>query len=273
MAVRSGSGRALPFQRLGQPSPPVELAVRPAHAVPGVGRRAQVTQDPLALDVLLEPVRQPRPGPGQRLVGDLDRLPVRGDQPGSHQPLHDVLPLRVGEQQPARHPGAHRVALVTGGHQAQQHLSEQLPLPGRQRFVQLLGRLRDAAADAAGRLVAGDRQGAALPALPGPAQCMREQRQRTRLALHLPNQQIHQARLEQQAGRFRRPGDRGAQPGLVHRSQQVQAALDQPGDLRVLRPAAPRWSARMRDHHRATARPRPRARRRTGSVLRGRCRA
>ena len=39
-----------------------------------------MVQDPLALDVLLEPVAQPGPLPGECLVGDLHHALVAGDQ-------------------------------------------------------------------------------------------------------------------------------------------------------------------------------------------------
>ena len=75
-------GPGPPLQRPGQPDPAVQLAVRPPELVPGVGGGAQVAQDPLPLDVLVEPGPQPRPGARQCLVGDLDDTGVAGDQAG-----------------------------------------------------------------------------------------------------------------------------------------------------------------------------------------------
>ena len=64
--------RALaPLQRLGQPHAAVELAVRAAEGVPPVGGRGEVLPDALAFHVLVQPGAQPRPGAGERLVGDL----------------------------------------------------------------------------------------------------------------------------------------------------------------------------------------------------------
>ena len=66
-----GAGARPPVQRAGQPDATVELAVRPAQAVPRIRRRAQVVQDPTAVDVVLQPSAQARPGSGEGLVGDL----------------------------------------------------------------------------------------------------------------------------------------------------------------------------------------------------------
>ncbi len=83
-----------PLQGLAQPGPPVQLAVRPAEQVPGVGRGAEVVQDPLPLDVLLEPALQPGPGARQRLVGDLDDPGVTGDQARAHQQVDEAARAR-----------------------------------------------------------------------------------------------------------------------------------------------------------------------------------
>ena len=58
---------------------------------------------------------------------------------------------------------------------------------------------------------------------------MGQQRQRAGLALHLAHQHVDQARFEQQPVLPSRCFDRRAQGGIVHRAQQVQASLDEPG--------------------------------------------
>ncbi len=67
----------LPLQRLRESGSAVELAVRLAHAVPGIGSDAEVPQDALPLHVVVQPGLQPRPGAYQRLVGQLERIPRR----------------------------------------------------------------------------------------------------------------------------------------------------------------------------------------------------
>ena len=47
--------------------------------------------DPLALDVVVQPAAQPRPGPGERFVGDLEHPFVAGHQPGADQLLDQLL--------------------------------------------------------------------------------------------------------------------------------------------------------------------------------------
>ena len=99
--------------------------------------------------------------------------------------------------------------------------------------VDLLGRLGDRAADAAGALVARHGEGATLAALPRLVQRVRQQRQGAGLALDLPNQQVDQARLQQQADLAGRTLDGGSQVGVAHGAQQVQAALDEAGEAGV----------------------------------------
>ena len=94
--VEGGGGPVPPLEGPFQPDAAVQLAVRPGEAVPGVGRRREVVQQPQALDVVVEPAAQPRPGPGQRLVGDLDGAVVAGDQPRADQHLDQPLVLGVG---------------------------------------------------------------------------------------------------------------------------------------------------------------------------------
>ena len=110
----SGLRAGLPVQRSRQPDAAVELAVGASEGVPGVGRAAEVVPDPLALDVVVEPATQPRPGPGERLVGDLEDPLVAGHQPGADEHLDQLLVVPVGGDQPARHPGAHRFATDAG---------------------------------------------------------------------------------------------------------------------------------------------------------------
>ena len=67
---------------------------------------------------------------------------------------------------------------------------------------------------------------------------MRQQGQRTRLAFRLPDQQIDQPRFEQEAVLTSWSLDRGAQVLLPEGTQQIQAPLDELGELRVLRERA-----------------------------------
>ena len=89
-----------PLDRLVQPKPPVQLAVRSAHRVPRVGRAGQVAEDPLAVDVVVEPAAQTWPGPGQRFVGQLDHVAVGGHQAGRDQLLDQ--PSRGRHRRPRR---------------------------------------------------------------------------------------------------------------------------------------------------------------------------
>ena len=212
----------------------------PSHAS---AARARWRQDALALDVVVQPGPQAGPGPGQRLVGQLDGVVVAGHQPGSDQQLDEPLVLGVGGDGAAGDAAAHRFAVRGGGHQAQQQVAQQWPLLGGYLVVDLLGRLGDRASDPTGGLVALDGERAALAPLPRLVQRVRQQRQRPGLALDLAHQQVDQARLQQQPGLAGRTLDRGPQVGVAHRAQQVQSGLDETGEVRVA-DSSPSRSAR-----------------------------
>ena len=150
----------------------------------------------------------------------------------------------------ARHAGPDRVAVLGGHDQAEQQAAELGALGLVHRVVQRLGRLGDGVPDPAGGPVAVDGQGRALAAFPGLAQHVREHRQRGRLALDLADQQVDQARLEPQPGATGRTLDRAAQVRLAHRTEQVEAVLEDPGDVRVRRQVA-EVVRPQREHQRA----------------------
>ena len=88
--------------------------------------------------------------------------------------------------------------------------------------VQPLGRLRDRAPDAAAGPVSGHRQGVALASLPGLHQGVGQQRQRARLVLHLPHEQVDQPGLDDQA-RPGAPAPRSPRATLPHPSHRAGA--------------------------------------------------
>ena len=111
VGVRSGLRLVAPVESLGEPYPAVQLAVGPAHRVPGVGGDREVAQDPLALDVVVEPAAQAGPRPGECLVGQLDRSVVARHQPGRDEQLDQPLVFAIGGEQCAGVPGCVPVRL------------------------------------------------------------------------------------------------------------------------------------------------------------------
>ena len=88
-----------PVERLREPDAAVELAVGLAHGVPGVGSHGKVTQDPLALGVVLEPLPETWPGVHEGLVRQHQHAFVAGQQPSAHELLDDCrVLLVVGDQ-------------------------------------------------------------------------------------------------------------------------------------------------------------------------------
>ena len=106
-----GVGSSPPFERLGEATTAVELAVGSAHRVPGVGGDGEVAEDALALDIVVQPGLQPGPGPGQRFVGQLDGVVVAGHQPGVDEQLDELVVLGVGGDGAAGDAAAHWFAL------------------------------------------------------------------------------------------------------------------------------------------------------------------
>ena len=72
-----------PVERRGEPGAAVELGGIAPGVSPLAGGADQVVVKAAALGVRLEPAAQPRPLAKQRLVGDLDRALVDGEQAGS----------------------------------------------------------------------------------------------------------------------------------------------------------------------------------------------
>ena len=157
-------GPLAPLEYLGQARPPVELGVRSAHCVPRVGGRCKVTQEPLASEVVVEPLPKPRPHPDERLVGDLHRIPVDADQAGVYQLLHQATMFLVDRHLVPRHPGPDRGAGFGGHDETQQQAAELGALDVIHGAVQQLRRLGHSVLDPPGRLVALEGQGRALAA-------------------------------------------------------------------------------------------------------------
>ena len=101
--------------------------------------------------------------------------------------------------------------------------------------VELLRGLGDRPPDPAGRLVAGDGQRPALPAQPGLAQGVGEQRQRARLALDLAHEQVDEPRLDDQPGLSRRSLTAARRSSARHGAEQVQSLLHEVRERRVTR--------------------------------------
>ena len=150
----------------------------------------------------------------------------------------DVLPLGVGGSSRRGTLARTGSPSVRGGHQAQQQLVAARGAGGWSATRTAARRIwATQPPDAAGGLVAGDGQGATLPALPGPAQRVREQRQRARLALHLPHQQVDQAGLEEQPGRWAGPVIAARSPASSIGPSRYRPRSTSRAIVRVLRPS------------------------------------
>ena len=188
-------------------------------------------QDPLAFDVVLEPAAEPGPGAGEGLVGDLDDAVVAGDQAGPHEPVDELVLVRVrwrpGGVGPGRAPARPRCRVRRAGAAGR---GAACAGPGSRSPYSVLGGLGDGAADPAGGLVAGDGQGASFAAQPGLAQGVGEQGEGAGLVLDLADEEVDQAGLDDQPGLPGGSFDGGAQLVGGHGGEDVQPAFDQAGE-------------------------------------------
>ncbi len=228
-----GVGAVAPLEGLGEADAAVELAGRPAEVVPGAGGRTEVVEDPLALDVVLEPAAEPRPGAGECLVRDLEDSVVAGDQPGLHEPVDELVLSGCGDDLSAGDAGADGLALLSGGDEPEEQVVQRLALSGLEVAVQLLGGLGDRAPDPAGGLVAGDGQGASFAAEPGLAEGVGEQGEGAGLVLDLADEEVDQAGFDDEPGLSGGAFDGFAQLVGGHGGEDVQAAFDQARELRL----------------------------------------
>ena len=172
------------------------------------------------------------------------------------------------------HPAADRLALGPGGHQPQHQVAQQVPLLGFDARVDLLGRLRDRAADATGRGVPGHGQRVALASLPRLQERVRQHRQCARRPLDLADQQVDETRLRSTArpaarAPRRRPAGlaRSSPPAGAGRARAFARSRGRPRPRPAGPPASPRPAARARlaatsAAKKAPARPRRRTARR-----------
>ena len=215
-------GGSLPLQCSLQPGSSVELAVGASVGVPAICCDHEVTEDALSAHIVVEPGPESRPGPGEGLVGELERLVLSGHQPRLHEQRNHPVTVRIAEHGTARHSTAHRLTVERRGDQAQQDRPKRVALIGRQAVIQPVRGAGDGTADPsrAAIPVNGQRVGLA----PGPRldQRVGQQRQASRLALAVTNQQLDQSWLQTQprqrgrlldrrsAGRRRPTGRAGA---------------------------------------------------------------
>ncbi|GHJ23740.1 hypothetical protein TPA0909_53540 [Streptomyces albus] len=94
----AGVGAAEEFGRLGQSAAPVErpgVAVQLLPAVGGLGESA-VGAQPFA--VLVDPAAEPGPGGDEGFVGEIDGVPVQGEQPGGDETFEYVAAARAARR-------------------------------------------------------------------------------------------------------------------------------------------------------------------------------
>ena len=106
---------------------------------------------------------------------ELDRVRIAGHEPRRDHPVDELLLHRVDDHLTSWHLAADRLSAGSGDDQSEDQVAQLCTSGLVEGGVQRLGRLRDGAAHAARRLVAGDRQRATLMAQPGLAEGVGQQ--------------------------------------------------------------------------------------------------
>jgi hypothetical protein len=226
-------GTVTPVDGLGESDPSVCFTVGSAEGIPRVGSVGQVMEDALPFDVVVQPGPEPRPGAGQCFVCKLQDPVVTGHQPSCYQQIDQTSLRGITDHLPPGDPAGHRFTIHTRCHQPEQRVPQQVALIGCGTRVHLLRRLGHRTTDSAGRLISRHRQRATFATKPGFAQCVRQEWKCAGLALHLAYEEVYESRLYYEAGLAGRSLDRGAQIVVRHGSEQVEPALDEPGEFRM----------------------------------------
>ena len=222
--------RCSPLERRRQSCAAIELRPITAAIAPLARGPGEVAVDALAVAVLLEPARKPRPLAQERLVSNLDAALTDRDQAALGEDVEHA-PAVVAELVERDAP-PHGGAAFLGG-QPQQQAPGGDPLVRFEALVGRLGQPRHGAAHAARALVRGEPHVAAVAPLPQLQQRSRQQRQGPRFALAVREQPVRESGLESQSGVPRGQLDRAPQLVVVHRADEDVVGGQQRSKLRI----------------------------------------
>ena len=157
-----GADRTPPVLGGRQSAAAIELAVGSSHRIPGGGRGAEVSHDPLTLDVIREPLFQPRPLACECFVRELHRLLIGREQPRVDQLIEDPCMGVVDRDPGALHPASYHRTVSGGLDETEEDVAQQPLAVRRERGEHLLRGLRDGTVDLTGCPIRLDGQNAAL---------------------------------------------------------------------------------------------------------------
>ncbi len=183
----------------------VEIGVVASVLLPGARGRGQLPEGSELFSILRKPPAQPRPLTDQRLVGDLGRVVADDQEPGGRKPLDHGIRLLTGsalrEQLRQRDAPARVFCRLTQLGELEEHPSHEHLLVLTAAQEDLVGRVSDRPAHAAGRKVARPGQDPTIATGPRLVEGVGEQRKGARFPLHIGQHRVDQAALEPQSRR------------------------------------------------------------------------
>ena len=178
--------------------------------------------------VVLEPVPQPRPGVGERLVRNLDTRLVGADQSRSFEHREHTVACGVVMERLHGQRATYRTAVRAQGHEPQQRRAAEHALRGRHPLVEPVCRLGDGAGQATGRLVARDGERRPFATEPRLDEGVRHEGERTGLPGGVSQDQFGETRLQPEAGQAGRTFDRLTEPVHPDRWYEMNALDERP---------------------------------------------
>ena len=250
-----GAAARPPLERRLEASPAVQLALGAAEGLPALRRRHEVPHDPHARGVLVEPGLQARPRVRERLVSDLDSPVVGGEQARTDEAGDDTVAAGVAAQVVAGQAVARGRTVGDGATSRSISDRQRSRSWGSRCSYSWSADRATAPGDAPGRVVGLEGEHAAVATAPGLDERVRQQGEGPGVALHVAQQDVHEAGLEAQSGAFGGSLDRLAQRVADQRRDQVHPEVGERRQVRVAPEARDLVRADRDDDARARLRP------------------
>ena len=219
--VQLGVVLASPVERARKPGAAVQLGRVTVRVLPFLGRPDDVSVEPAAFRVLLQPLAQPRPLAEQRLVGDLERLLAHSHETAVGENRHDASSILVRLELELRERRAAADGVVAvDARQPQEDPAGGLRCSGvKPSYASSAIRATAPRTPPLSRYVS-SRQRPTVTVLPELDERRGEQGQPARLVDDVGDEGVHERGLDVQAGAARGQLDRAPQVVRLHRADE-----------------------------------------------------